>query len=81
MVKFYNGVESRWPQFIDAQSKAMSHVNSMGIQSNEALPSREGKDVAYVELESGSTSGSSMIVEESTSSVYSADKESNASTN
>ena len=58
MVKFYNGVESRWPDFIDAQGKAMEHVAAeSGLACNRCLLAKDGSNVAYVDLELPSGGG------------------------
>lgn len=51
MVKFYNGVESGHPAFIDAQARAMERVSSSGILTSVPRRCKDGKDVTYVDLE------------------------------
>lgn len=53
IVKFYNGVESSHPDFIDAQARAMERARGAGIVTNTPKLTKEGKDVAYIELEGG----------------------------
>ena len=53
IVKFYNGVESSWPGFIDAQARAMERVRRRGVVTNCPVRTKEGKDVVYVDLPSG----------------------------
>ncbi|QDZ23270.1 hydroxylysine kinase [Chloropicon primus] len=50
MVKFYNGVESGHPAFIDAQGRAMARCKAGGILTNAPVLAKDGKDVVFVEL-------------------------------
>ncbi len=50
VVKFYNGVESRWPAFIDAQARAMEAMKAAGIRTCEPVPTKDGADVVFVTL-------------------------------
>mmetsp|Transcript_28360 Transcript_28360/g.59849 ORF Transcript_28360/g.59849 Transcript_28360/m.59849 type:complete len:371 (+) Transcript_28360:39-1151(+) len=55
VVKFYNGVESRWPDFIDAQAQAMAAMKAAGILTCEPVPTKDGGNVVFVTLDSGKT--------------------------
>ena len=50
VVKFYNGVESSWPAFIQAQGEAMRRLKSFGILCSEPVLSKVGKDHVNVSL-------------------------------
>ena len=50
IVKFYNGVESAYPAFIDAQARAMERARGAGILTNTPYRTKDDKDAAYVDL-------------------------------